>query len=442
MDLSDNPRVRTVIEFVKELSVATSPVQVYRAFADRYWRLRPVDYLMSLSTKGLRPGEYRVTRQYNVEDVRAGKSVPVIVETWKFRDQLPVHTGGFLGQVIASGLPQILTNLNLRDDPIMGDVLAGMRSCMAMPLFDQGEARYWTIQFRRAEDGFSVTDLEQGMMVGNLAGSINTRLLLVDEIKKLNTALRSQFEEVARVQQALLPSRLPEIPHLDIATSYFPSDQAGGDYYDFFPFPGGRWGILIADVSGHGPAAATVMAMLHAILHCYPGPEFSPDAVMDFANRRLVAANIDGSFVTAFFALYDPADGSMRYARCGHNPPRLARLDAGVTSIDGASSVPLGLFPDDAPVSDAIVLRPGDTLVLYTDGVTEAFSRGREMFGTSRLDGAIARADQADPRKVVQSVHEALFEHTGSMSRADDQTIVVLRYQPAESSSDGPRLVR
>jgi sigma-B regulation protein RsbU (phosphoserine phosphatase) len=264
--------------------------------------------------------------------------------------------------------------------------------------------------------------------VGNLVGGNNTRLILVNEIKALNARLTLQLEEVARVQRSLLPRSLPEIPGLEIATSYLTSDQAGGDYYDFFRFEGGTWGLLIADVAGHGPAAATVMAMLHAILHCYAGPDRSPEGVLAFANARLVEAGIEGNFVTAFFAVFDPRSGGLRFARAGHNPPILKDGATGaVRFLDGEGGLPLGVMDKLALRSASVRLAPMDTLVLYTDGITEAMGPGKEMFGPHRLDEALTLCT-GQPDCVVDSVHAALYRHTGSRTRADDQTLVALHF--------------
>ena len=241
-----------------------------------------------------------------------------------------------------------------------------------------------------------------------------------------NTGLGLNFEQIANIQRSLLPQKTPDIPGLTIATAYLTSDRAGGDYYDFFPFPNGTWGILIADVSGHGPAAATVMAMLRAILHCYEGEDFSPARVMRYANEKLAASNLDGSFVTAFFAVFDPEASTIAWARCGHNPPLLKTPGAGVRELDGSGVPPLGVLPDLEPEEESISLEPGQTLILYTDGITESFNERGEMFG---VKGVIASLEYCDgqPECVVDSIYHALYTHTGSMERDDDQTLVALR---------------
>lgn len=431
LDLSSNRRIETVLTMVREISTAITPIQVFNAFADHYWVLRPMDYMISMSTKDLPdtpPHPFRITREYDIERIREGKIVPARVEHWRRRDLIPIHSGGFLGEVVAAKRPQIFHNLNIHNDPVLGNRIAHMGSACVMPLYDEGEPRYWNIQFRKQPDAFTVDELEQGILVANLAGGNNTRLILVEEVRKLNAALRQQFEEVARVQRSLLPAQTPDIPGLEIATSYLTSDQAGGDYFDFLKLPDGSWGIIIADVAGHGAAAATVMAMFHGILHSYSGASTEPDAILRWANTRLFEAGIEGTFITAFLGIYDPRAARIRYARCGHNPPLLKDGRSGrVRLLDDEGALPLGVFDPYDIRCESIDLSPQDTLVLYTDGITEAFDSTRTMFGEDRLRESLDHCSGA-PDCVVDSVHGALFKHTGSMSRADDQTLVAIRY--------------
>jgi phosphoserine phosphatase RsbU/P len=415
------------VEMLRELSIADTPYRVLNSFARGYWPLRPIDYMISLSTRDLPEGQYRITRSIDVAGVLAGSAEMPTAQPRR-RDEIPVHSGGFIGSVIADKHPVLIHDLECRADPVLGDLLRDFGSALFIPLFDEGQPRYWNIQLRKGKEGFSLPELEQAAIVANLVGGTNSRLVLVEQIRQLNAALRQQFEDVARVQRSLLPRQIPDIPGLEIATSYLTSDQAGGDYYDFFRFDDGTWGFLIADVSGHGAAAATIMAMLHGILHAYTGSGRTPDAVLAYANRKLFEAGIEGSFVTAFFAVYDPRSASVTYARSGHNPPLLKDGRTGeIRHLDGDGGLPLGIFEPYEIGSETIRLRPNDTLILYTDGITEAFSAAREMFGPERLDVALTKCSGA-PDCVVDSVHSALYQHTGSRTRADDQTLVAVRY--------------
>lgn len=428
ISVRDNPRIELLLDMVRDISRATSPTHVLTAFSQRYWRLRPVDYFLSISVRRLEPGQYKVTRRVRTADVLAGRVSASDADPWRDWDRMPTYRGGFLGRAIDPPEPKIFHNLHITGDPALGNDVADMGSCIVNPLFDNGEALNFAVAFRRDPTAYTVDELEQALVTGNLVGGTNRRLVLVEEVRKLNEALRGQFEQVARLQRALLPQKLPDIPGLQIATSYLTSDEAGGDYYDFFPLDDGRWGILIADVSGHGAAAAAVMAMLHAIVHGFCDPDQSPASVLRYANHRLVQSNLEGSFVTAFFAVYDPAQGTLTYSRAGHNPPRRKDGRTGeVTPIDGAATLPLGVFEPYEAENETIDLRPDDTIILYTDGITEAFNQGREMFGTGRLDESLLGCSGA-PDCIIDSVHAALYRHTGLRTRADDQTLVALRY--------------
>jgi sigma-B regulation protein RsbU (phosphoserine phosphatase) len=440
-------RLALVRELLEDVSRAEEPGQIQLAFR-RMWQLYPVDLYVSTSIRGLADGQYKVTRMIDTHELASladhGAEIYARLDPWRDWHRLPTHTGGLLGEIMAAGEPGLIRLDRVADDPVLGNAAAEMRAVLATPIFDRGRPINWAFQFVRDAGAFSEEALELFVMVANLSGTATRNLVAVRQAEQATSRLRSQFEEVARVQQSLLPRSLPDIPGLSLATSYLTSDQAGGDYYDFFPFEDGRWGILIADVAGHGAAAATVMAMLHAILHAYEGSGLHPHLVLEHANSRLVAAGLEGAFTTAFLAIYDPATGEFQFSRAGHNPPRWKRGASGeVLSIEEAGSLPLGVFEPLGATSASIKLEPGDTIVLYTDGITESFNAKREMFGVSGLDAALEGCS-GQPACVVDSVHAALYDHTHSRTRDDDQTIVALHFagvpklqQPTFSTAAG-----
>lgn len=437
LDLSDNPRIKIIEELLVEASRAREPTDVFKVFGPRMWKIRPIEYFISLSTRNLPEGQYKITRRYGVEEMRAAAerndgTLPsnVNVDPWKTFQQLPAYREGVLGAAIAKGTPKILKDLDLSNDPVLGGDLAEFKSALAIPLLDNGRPLNWSIQFRRDPNAYNEQSLEDAMLLSNLIGAMTRNLVAIKEVERLNKALNAQFEEVARVQQSLLPEKLPQVPGLAIATSYLTSDQAGGDYYDFLPMPDGRLGVLVADVSGHGAGAATIMAMMRAILHCYSGGDGSASSVLRFVNHRLLGSRLEGNFVTAFFGVYDPAKARLNYASAGHNPPRLYTAATGsIRGIEDAATLPLGISDDMDVWSEDVQLSPGDAIVLYTDGITEAFSGdgNRRMFGVEKLDEAI-RSTGGRPDDIVESIHRSLFTHTQARTRADDQTLVAMQY--------------
>jgi len=440
-EISNDPGIGVVVELLQGLTSARTAQDAFEAFMRQYWRYRPVQHFIGVKPDSSGPARYRVMFRVNCEAVARGEVVPARNPFGLDFERLPVFEGGLIGELIARGRPTYLDALDLAGDPAIPE-MAGMKTCMALPMFAGAAIAEWVMGFSTRISDAHVRDIQQGLMTANFMGMANAHLTLVDEFRNLNRRLVRQLEEVSQIQQSLLPERLPDIPGLRIATSYLTSDQAGGDYYDFFPLPDGRWAILIADVSGHGAAAATVMAMLHGILHCYTGDDRLPHRVLSHANRKLVEAGINGNFVTAFLAVYDPRDATLAYASSGHNPPRLKDGRSGtVRAIEEPAGLPLGIFEPYEIESGSFCLHPNDTVVMYTDGITEEFNAKRQMFGVAGLDAALDKCT-GDPECVVGSVHGALFAHTGNRTRADDQTIVAFRYFGPEGGLGADALSR
>jgi sigma-B regulation protein RsbU (phosphoserine phosphatase) len=226
-----------------------------------------------------------------------------------------------------------------------------------------------------------------------------------------------------------LPAELPKIPTMGIAAHYQTSQRAGGDYYDFFPLPDGKWGILIADVSGHGTPAAVIMAVTHTIAHTYPGDPCPPGRLLAHVNRVLTEryTGESGTFVTAFYGIYDPAARTFTYASAGHNPPRLKRCaDGSLASLDGVQRLPLGIAADEVYPEKVWQLQVGDQIVFYTDGVTEATSATGELFGVQRLDQVLADCS-VQASDLLKSVLEALDAFTAGQAPTDDRTLLVAK---------------
>src|SRR5262249_10816585 len=154
---------------------------------------------------------------------------------------------------------------------------------------DQGVALNMVVVLSKRPAAFSKEGFPEMVWVSNLFGRATNSLVLSAELKEAYTALDNELQVVADIQRSLLPTELPRIPTLDLAAWYQPSRRAGGDYYDFFPLPEGKWGILIADVSGHGTPAAVLMAITHCIAHTHPGPATPPGEILSYVNCHLNA---------------------------------------------------------------------------------------------------------------------------------------------------------
>lgn len=431
IDLRQNPRIPQLAEVMRSVSGLTEPAELLRAFAPWVGTRFRRDFFITVSRRGLGPGRYKFTRvmpgRPNFEDLRRDQPAS---NPWAHWDELEEFEGGLVADIIAGSEPRLFGGLRLDEDAVLSRVMgtdAGrMRSLAAMPAYDDGEALNWSLSFCADERPYGLDEFEAGLLDINMMGTATRNLVARKQVEELNNKLSSQLEQIARIQRALLPEKNPHIPGFSFATSYIPSDESGGDYYDYYHYPDGRLGVLIADVSGHGAGAATVMAMLRAIIHCYESDGDDPAAFAEFCNSKLAETGLEGNFVTAFFCIIHPESGEIVWSRAGHNPPRIRRADGSVETVTSAGSLPLGIVATLDATSDRGVLGVGDTLILYTDGITELRNRGDELFGEERLDAALEECS-GEPECVVDTVHRAMYRFTGSMTRQDDQTLVVVQ---------------
>jgi sigma-B regulation protein RsbU (phosphoserine phosphatase) len=273
---------------------------------------------------------------------------------------------------------------------------------------------------------FEAERLPEHVWMSNLFGRATQGLVLSQELKRAYDRVDKELKVVAEIQRSLLPARLPRVPGLDLAASYQTSTRAGGDYYDFFELPDGRWGLLIADVSGHGTPAAVIMAVTHSIAHMLNDLPAPPSKLMRFLNRNLTARYTGGTgaFVTAFYGIYDPATRELEYSSAGHPPPRIIHCDR-VRALGDARMLPLGIDADEEYSDATTRLEPGDALVFYTDGITEARDPRGEMFGEERLDGAVRC--RGDAGAMLASLLAEVDRFRAGRALEDDRTLLVAR---------------
>jgi sigma-B regulation protein RsbU (phosphoserine phosphatase) len=419
---------------MEQMAGLSEPQQAIDLFSQGMRQVYDPTCAVQLSTRGLGVGEFRIVRLANsdgVEHVAPGKS-------WDYRMH-SVQSGGILSEIVESNRPCILHDLDLARDPVLGKTMAQNRSLAAVPVLDADVPIKWVILLHHAPDHFCPQDLEEMILRVNLVGAVSKGLWMSQQLAEANLRIAREIEQIARIQRTLLPAQLPEIPGLSIAAHYETFDRAGGDLYDFARLEGDpttpdddRWAILIADASGHGPAAATVCAIVHSILHAYPQEPSGPAELLKHVNRHLCAKRIESSFVTAFLAFYQPSSRELVYARAGHNPPLLlsaprenGQRRAIIRELDAARGLPLGIDADAGFTEDRLVLVPGQMVLLYTDGVTEARNSAGDMLGPEGIERALAKCDDG-AQAAVRCVTEAVLAHLGAERASDDQTILVL----------------
>ena len=422
-DGSENQRISSLIRLMTALKQSRSPFDtlrtIRRGFGEAYGSLASI----MLSTHGLADGEYRLI-QLRRETEYAGDSDP-----W-LQEQFPLYRGGLLGTFIKNRWPHIINDVDWSTDPHFHTRLAGYRSIMAIPFDGEHLPMTWMFLLKQGKENFTVLELEQAVLRIVMVGSLLESQTIAQELARANERIDKDIRQVANLQRLLLPDPLPDISGLELAVSYDPSGQAGGDLYDFFPLdenagPRGRWCVFIGDASGHGSAAAVVMAIVQTILHAHPSDVAGPAELLTHANRQLCRKKI-GGFVTAFLGIYEPDAKRLVYSSAGHPPPLVKTADGKMAQLDAASSFPLGIDATDSFKSATVQLQRGDTLLLYTDGITEARGADHAMFEFERLEQEF-RQYTARPDALIKYLRDLVNAHQCGQRPVDDQTLVAAR---------------
>jgi sigma-B regulation protein RsbU (phosphoserine phosphatase) len=304
--------------------------------------------------------------------------------------------------------------------------IQGITSCMAAPLFvDDKVIGLVYLEVRLGRKSFSEEDLR---LLTSLA---NTAAIKIQNLKlQEGVAARQRFErEMALawdIQRRLLPDHDPELPHSQLLGMTVPSRTVSGDYYDFFERADKTLDIVVADVCGKGMGASILAASVQAAFQVWAGENFPPDRLCSRLNDLVFRRTSPEKFITFFLALYDPESGAVVYTNAGHNPAILIRTD-GTSELLGAHGPPLGLFPSKTYASGSLTMKPGDLLVLYTDGVTEAANAEDLEFGTQRLID-VATASRGKPLKEIEAdIGNTLAAFVAGTPYQDDRTLVLLR---------------
>lgn len=238
--------------------------------------------------------------------------------------------------------------------------------------------------------------------------------------------LEDDLELSQKIQRALLPQSAPNIPGLELAVFSRPAQIVGGDYFDFFQFSDGSHGLAIADVAGHGMAASMLVASVQTALRTLTLTTNSPAEVLAHLNRFFYHNIHVTTFVTIFLAQFDPSSRRLTYSSAGHNPPLWANHHRPFIWLRPTGPA-VGLVEDFQIRTETVTLTPGDTLLLYTDGVTEATNPGDEQFGVERLAAVVQREAGAAPKALVQALRQELQAFISGQALADDTTVIVAR---------------
>ena len=428
-DLSHNPKLASLKELTRSLEQSLTPDETLRALQRGFTETGGFVASMLLSTRGLDPGQYRVVRLQLTDDPQESAFASVSEE------QGPVQSGGIVAAITARLEPQLIQDVDWSLDPTFHQMLRGYSSAIAIPISADRLPMNWSLLLKRSPNRFAVSDLEDAVERTALASALLENQILAADLARANRQIDREARQVGELQRALLPAALPRIAGLEIAASYEPSGRAGGDIYDFFllddrhsdqPHTPSRWCVFVGDTAGHGLAAAVVIAIVQAVLHAHPARIARPATLLRHANRQLCSKSL-GGFVTAFLGIYEPEQRQLTYTNAGHPPPLLRRSsDGSIRTLDEVGSYPLGIDDSENFQEATVHLKPGDTVLLDTDGITEARDTNGDQFDPDRLMHVFR--DSGDrPAELIDRLRQAVRVHEQGQAARDDQTLVAAR---------------
>lgn len=335
---------------------------------------------------------------------------------------------GIIGWVAEHGQPLLVNDVS-RDTRYTIDelgILATTQAELAVPLKVENRVLGVLDVQNNTPDTFDSDDL---FILQTLADQI--AIAIEDAHLYQASRERERLEQELRValdiQTSLLPASLPAITGWDLAASWQPARNVAGDFYDFIPLRDGRWGILIADVSDKGVPAALFMAVARTLLRAMAIGKDTPAEALQRANDLILADARTDMFVTVFYAVLDLVISQITYVNAGHVPPLLYRCQAGSIATLHTPGIALGAIPDITLEQRTVTLVPGDLVVLYTDGITEAVNADFEEFGEERLARLILEHHCAGAGELIGVIENALRKFVGDQPPFDDRALVVLK---------------
>ena len=255
------------------------------------------------------------------------------------------------------------------------------------------------------------------------------------QLERAKQRMEAELNIAHTLQGAILPKTLPENPTYSGHALMTPAREMGGDFYDFFTLDDGRLSLVMADVSGKGVPAAFFMAIARTVMRAAAARHANPGPCLQEVNDAICDQNPQDLFVTLFYGILAPGTGEFVYANAGHNPPYVVHRPGKVSPLPRTGGMAVGVMPGLPYDEDAVTLAPGDTMFLYTDGITEAMNVDDEEFTEARLEAALEAGRELPVDAVLTNVTDALGAFVGKAEQSDDITCIVLRYGGAQAEA-------
>jgi sigma-B regulation protein RsbU (phosphoserine phosphatase) len=348
----------------------------------------------------------------------------------ELKRRVPLKADSGPGQVMRNKEPLLVDDLWWNDTTSWSPPwleAEGFRGHAVVPLVVEDRSIGTLVVNNRSPRMLTSDDLRLlGLMANQAAIAIETARLRRGEIELLQ---RGQELDIGRkMQRSLMPTAYPHVADYEFAVSYEAARHVGGDFYDFC-WPRGegkKLGLIIGDVAGKGVPAALFMAMSRTNIRAAALSGRSPSEALKRANELILNDSQADVFLTAIYAILDPATGQLTYANGGHNRPLFIEAATGEVRELSARGIILGQFEEVDLEEEAVEFSPGDTMILYTDGVTEAINADEQPFGEERLKAILASNAGARAEEIVTAIADAVHSFAGSEPQADDFTILAV----------------
>lgn len=343
-------------------------------------------------------------------------------ENIHLKHEIPLGRG-LVGTAAESKLAVLVPDVS--KDPRYLQANPETRSELAVPLIYKNKV-IGVLDLEHTRRGFFTEEHKRTMttLAAQIAIAIeNARLY--EEIERQERRLERDLSLARELQFRLLPQGRPKLAHLDVAAKFVPARTIGGDLYDFIPYSMSRLGLVIGDVSGKGAPAAIYAALVSGILRSHAPIEPSPSEMLSAVNLSLAERRIEAQFVSLIYSVWDDAQRALTIANSGL--PRPLYVHGGKIEVVEATGLPLGLFDEAEYEEFKFRMKPGDMFVMFSDGILDARNRKGELFGRGRVEEIVAGCAQKSADCVVNSLFEAVAEHSAGVETFDDQTVVAIR---------------
>lgn len=414
--LTTTDKLRLLLDITKKISRSLDLEEVLRLVMNTLDSLIPYDAAGIYIIQSVRNSSVAAGKVFRTEIVR-GYDVEDLLD-------LRLKMGeGIIGFVAQSGEPVI--SPDVRRDPRYINARPETQSEMVAPIIANDEV-IGVFDLESDElNAYTPDDLQVLLLLASQVAIIIEKVMLHEQLVE-KKRLEGQLEVARQVQLELLPASDPQLEGFEISAYNFPNEEVSGDYYDWVRIYNDQIGLVIADVSGKGVPAALLMAFLRASLRAAIHIGYAPHISMGKVNYLLWESIERHQFVTAFYAVLDASNRTLAYSNAGHNPPLMINADGSAHFIE-RGGLPLGMFRDTRYYEYYLSLEPGQILVLYTDGVTEAKDESGEEYGRERLQDRVLEGRHLGAEQLIQFIHADVLDFAHGCCPDDDITLFIIK---------------